>query len=82
MLECGLSDLDLRVMVDWDDSVSMPGSVFVSKSLVRLRIEAENGAVIYVRDVFVPKVKTLYLDGVAFVKVGNCSLDKLVSRLA
>ncbi|VVB06234.1 unnamed protein product [Arabis nemorensis] len=66
VLERGVSDLDLRVMVDWDDSVSMPGSVFVSKSLVRLRIEAENGAVIYVEDVFLPKVKTLHLDAVVF----------------
>lgn len=57
----------------------MPASVFVSKSLVRLRIETGNGAVIDVEDVFLPKVKTLHLDSVVFGEVGNCSLVKLVS---
>lgn len=60
--ELGVSDLDLRVASDWYDL--FPSNVFVSKSLVRLRIGAGNGLPIEAEDVFLPKLKTLYLDSV------------------
>jgi len=66
-LELSLSELDLSIASD--TTYLFPSKVFVSKSLVRLRIEARNGLafgslVIDVGDVSLPKLKTLYLDSV------------------
>ncbi|XP_024012968.1 putative F-box/FBD/LRR-repeat protein At3g59240 isoform X2 [Eutrema salsugineum] len=72
----GVSDLDLRVTVNWADS--MPSIFFVSKSLVRLRIVTEDGPVIDVEDVFLPKLKTLHLDSLVF-KDGDNYLVKVIS---
>lgn len=41
VLDLGVSDLDLLVSEHWDDM--FPSKIFVSKSLVRLRIGARNG---------------------------------------
>ncbi|CAH2063569.1 unnamed protein product [Thlaspi arvense] len=76
VMERKVSHLDLRVTVNWDDS--MPASIFVSKSLVTLRIEAGNGACIDVEDVFLPNLKNLHLDCIAFGN-GDHSLVKLIS---
>lgn len=77
VMQRGVSDLDLRVTVDWKDS--MPACVFVSKSLVRLRIESGNGVVIDdMEHVTLPKLKTLYLDSVLFGD-GDNHLVKLIS---
>ncbi|AEE79894.1 putative protein [Arabidopsis thaliana] len=66
-LELSVSELDLSIASD--TTYLFPSKVFVSKSLVRLRIEARNGLafgslVIDVGDVSLPKLKTLYLDSV------------------
>ncbi|KAL9294374.1 putative F-box/LRR-repeat protein [Arabidopsis thaliana] len=63
VMERGVSDLDLRCIVYWDNG-TMPPDIFVSKALVHLRIETGNGAFIDVEDVFLPNLKTLYLNKV------------------
>ncbi|XP_010413724.1 PREDICTED: putative F-box/FBD/LRR-repeat protein At3g59240 [Camelina sativa] len=76
----GISDLDLRVTVDWKD-LMMPARVFTSKSLVRLRIETGNGTMIggmHMEHVFLPKLKALYLDTITFGD-GDNYLVKLIS---
>ncbi|XP_010413725.1 PREDICTED: putative F-box/FBD/LRR-repeat protein At3g59240 [Camelina sativa] len=77
VMERGVSDLDLRVTLNWHDD-SMPASVFVSNSLVRLRVEAGNGVIIHVGDVFLPKLKTLYLD---LVLLTYCGFDNALGKL-
>ncbi|VVA92988.1 unnamed protein product [Arabis nemorensis] len=82
VLERGVSDLDLRIAIHWDDL--FPSEVFVSKSLVRLRIGARNGLVfggalfIEPEHVCLPKLKTLYIDSVLF-EYQNICLAKLLS---
>ncbi|CAA7056498.1 unnamed protein product [Microthlaspi erraticum] len=61
VLERGVSDLDLHVTLDGGP---LPAKVFESKSLVRLRIESENIHGVDVKDVLLPKLKTLYLNRV------------------
>ncbi|XP_023638787.1 putative F-box/FBD/LRR-repeat protein At3g59240 isoform X3 [Capsella rubella] len=73
VIERGVSDLDLSGTNISDHS--MHSSVFVSKSLVRLRIETLYCNVI---DVFLPKIKTLHLDSVVFGDGDSC-LVKLIS---
>ncbi|XP_019093545.1 PREDICTED: LOW QUALITY PROTEIN: putative F-box/FBD/LRR-repeat protein At3g59240 [Camelina sativa] len=72
----GVSDLDLRGALV--SNHSMPSSVFVSKSLVRLRIETLYDFVIDLAHVFLPKLKTLHLMYVVFEDVDSC-LVKLIS---
>lgn len=74
-LERGVSDLHLRVSVDLGE---LPSKVFMSKSLVRLRIESENVTAIDVEDVCLPKLKTLYLDTIMLGKAGDY-FDKLIA---
>ncbi|KAG7579062.1 F-box domain [Arabidopsis thaliana x Arabidopsis arenosa] len=74
VLERGVSDLDLRVSVDRGE---LPSKVFMSESLVRLRIESQNVSAIDVEDVFLPKLKTLYLDTIMLGKAGDY-FDKIL----
>ncbi|CAL9245796.1 unnamed protein product [Arabidopsis halleri] len=76
VIERGVSDLDLRGTLVWNSS--MPSSVFLSKSLVKLKIDTENGSVIDLEDVFLPKLKTLHLGSVWFGE-GDTGLLKLIS---
>ncbi|XP_019101065.1 PREDICTED: putative F-box/FBD/LRR-repeat protein At3g59240 [Camelina sativa] len=76
VIERGVSDLDLRGTVV--SNHSMPSSVFVSKLLVRLRIENANAVVIDSAHVFLPKLKTLHLNSVVFGDGDSC-LVKLIS---
>ncbi|XP_019102080.1 PREDICTED: putative F-box/LRR-repeat protein At3g49150 [Camelina sativa] len=62
-MERGVSDLELRLNVNWANTMMRP-NVFVSKTLVHLKIETGNGVVIDVEDVFLPKLKTLHLNKV------------------
>lgn len=77
--EHGVSDLDLRYIVYWPSLISMPACVFMSKSLVRLRIKTVQCVLIHVEDVFLPKLKTVHLDSVVFGDGDYCSFSKLVS---
>lgn len=84
-LELGVKDLDLRMALDWDD-VLFPPQVFVSKSLVRLRIGARIGIVFgggptidVEQHVSLPKLKTLHIDSVVIGNQTNFCLDKLLS---
>ncbi|CAH8269137.1 unnamed protein product [Arabidopsis lyrata] len=81
MLELGVSDLDLRLALD--RNYLFPLKVFVSKSLVKLRIGARNGLavgglIMKVGDVSLPKLKTLCLDSVVLDYQIIC-LAKLLS---
>ncbi|KAG7634972.1 F-box-like domain superfamily [Arabidopsis suecica] len=69
VLERGVLDLDLQVNVN---GVRLPSKVFVSKSLVRLRIESGNVRGIDVDDVFLPKLKSLYLHTIMLGKGEDC----------
>ncbi|KAF8085188.1 hypothetical protein N665_0676s0002 [Sinapis alba] len=69
VLERGVSDLDLHFNLV---GVCLPSKVFMSKSLVRLRIESENVIRIDVEDVFLPKLKTLYINRVMLGNCGGC----------
>ncbi|ESQ37514.1 hypothetical protein EUTSA_v10002546mg [Eutrema salsugineum] len=69
VLERGVSDLDLDVTLDGGRDNRLPSKVFESKSLVSLRIESGNVYGIDVEDVFLPKLKTLYINK---VMLGNC----------
>jgi hypothetical protein len=75
VLERGVLDLDLQVNVN---GVRLPSKVFVSKSLVRLRIESGNVRGIDVDDVFLPKLKSLYLHTIMLGKGEDC-FEKLTS---
>ncbi|VYS52346.1 unnamed protein product [Arabidopsis thaliana] len=75
VLERGVSELDLHVSVDRGE---LPSKVFMSESLVSLRIESQKVTPIDVEDVFLPKLKTLYLDTISLGKAGDY-LDKILS---
>jgi len=75
VLERRVSELDLHVSVDRGE---LPSKVFMSESLVRLRIESQNVTGIDVEDVFLPKLKTLYLDTISLGKTGYY-FDKILS---
>lgn len=68
-------ELDLHVSVDRGEP---PSKVFMSESLVSLRIESQNVTAIDVEDVFLPKLKTLYLDTISIGKAGDY-FDKILS---
>ncbi|KAG7627843.1 FBD domain [Arabidopsis thaliana x Arabidopsis arenosa] len=78
VMERGVSDLDLCCIVDWDDG-TMPPCIFVSKALVHLRIETSNGVFIDVEDVFLPKLKTLYLNKVLLQHCSDNGFVKLIT---
>ncbi|KAL1189741.1 F-box/LRR-repeat protein [Cardamine amara subsp. amara] len=71
----GVSDLYLRLMF-----VTFPSKIFVSKTLVRLRLGTTEDLCITrdVKDVFLPKLKTLYIDSLSFMEDG-VGLAKLLS---
>ncbi|KAG7561419.1 F-box domain, partial [Arabidopsis thaliana x Arabidopsis arenosa] len=77
VIERGVSDLELGGTLG--SNRSMPSSVFLSKSLVKLRIDTENGSVIDLEDVFLPKLKTLHLRSVWFGEGDDTCLLKLIS---
>ncbi|CAA7056499.1 unnamed protein product [Microthlaspi erraticum] len=84
-LELGVTDLDLRIALDCDDPL-FPPQLFVSKSLVRLRIGARNGIAIgggpiigVEQHVSLPKLKTLFIDSVVIGDHTNSCLNKLLS---
>lgn len=76
VLRHGVSDLSLHVsssLVYW-----LPSKVFASKTLVRLKIGPEDGPIVKLRNVCLPKLKTLSLDSVVFVE-GEIGFAKLLS---
>ncbi|XP_020879609.1 F-box/LRR-repeat protein At3g59250 [Arabidopsis lyrata subsp. lyrata] len=75
VLERGVLDLDLHVTVY---GVRLPSKVFVSKSLVSLRIESGNVRGIDVDDVFLPKLKYLYINTIMLGKADDC-FEKLTA---
>ncbi|CAN7128709.1 unnamed protein product [Brassica rapa subsp. narinosa] len=75
VLARGVSDLDLHVTLA---GLCLPSKVFMSKSLVTLRIESENVIGIDVEDVFLPKLKTLYINKVMLGK-GGYFFEKVTS---
>ncbi|EOA23943.1 hypothetical protein CARUB_v10017159mg [Capsella rubella] len=75
-LRHGVSDLALHVspsLVYW-----LPSKVFASKTLVRLKIGPKDGPRIKLRNVCLPKLKTLNLDSVVFEE-GEIGFAKLLS---
>ncbi|KAL0724664.1 hypothetical protein Bca4012_039263 [Brassica carinata] len=75
VLERGVSDLDLHFNLV---GVCLPSEVFMSKSLVTLRIESKNVICIDVEDVYLPKLKTLYINKVMLGECGDC-FEKVTS---
>ncbi|KAJ0255543.1 F-box/LRR-repeat protein [Hirschfeldia incana] len=75
VLERGVSDLDLHFNLS---GVSLPSKVFMSKSLVRLRIESENVIAIDMEDVCLPKLKTLYINKIVLGEDDDC-FEKVTS---
>ncbi|KAJ0255542.1 F-box/LRR-repeat protein [Hirschfeldia incana] len=76
VLRHGVSDLSLHVsssLVYW-----LPSKVFVSKTLVRLKIGPEDGPKVKLKNVCLPRLKTLNLDSVVFVE-GEIGFAKLLS---
>ncbi|EFH52751.1 predicted protein [Arabidopsis lyrata subsp. lyrata] len=80
----GVSDLDLSLL-----EYSLPSEIFVSKTLVKLKLGPANDLTLTIdrKDVFLPKLKTLYIDsvevqerGFGFVKLlsGCPVLEELV----
>ncbi|KAG7634969.1 FBD domain [Arabidopsis suecica] len=75
-LRHGVSDLSLHVspsLVYW-----LPSKVFASKALVRLKIGPKDGPRVKLRNVCLPKLKTLNLDSVVFEE-GKIGFAKLLS---
>lgn len=76
VLRHGVSDLNLHVspaLVYW-----LPSKVFTSKTLVSLKIGPKDGPRIKLRNVCLPKLKTLNLDSVVFEE-GEIGFAKLLS---
>ncbi|CAL9245801.1 unnamed protein product [Arabidopsis halleri] len=80
----GVSDIDLSLL-----EYSLPSEIFVSKTLVKLKLGPANDLTLTIdrKDVFLPKLKTLYIDsvevqerGFGFVKLlsGCPVLEELV----
>ncbi|KAL1208126.1 putative F-box/LRR-repeat protein [Cardamine amara subsp. amara] len=78
VLKRGVSDLNL--VMNLKELESLPVKIFLSETLVKLRISiiSGNGPVIDVKDVHLPKLKTLYLESVMF-KEDDIGLSKLLS---
>ncbi|CAL9223884.1 unnamed protein product, partial [Arabidopsis halleri] len=80
VLKRGVSVLDLCIPSSWDGMDSfytLPQDIFVSKTLVRLKIDFEDGVGIDVEgDVSLPKLKTLHLD---YFKIETSTFNKLLS---
>ncbi|RID54521.1 hypothetical protein BRARA_G01836 [Brassica rapa] len=75
VLARGVSDLDLHVTLA---GLCLPSKVFMSKSLVTLRIESKNVIAIDMEDVFLPKLKTLYVNKVVLGEGDDC-FEKVTS---
>lgn len=57
---------DLHLVMDFKELKSLPAKIFLSETLVKLRIKIRDGPAIDVKDVHLPKLKTLYLESVMF----------------
>ncbi|XP_010513719.2 PREDICTED: F-box/LRR-repeat protein At3g59190-like [Camelina sativa] len=75
-LERGVVDLDLYISPDY--GYPLPSKVLISKTLVRLKVEGTIYFTPDVGEVFLPKLKTLYLDDVTFEDSGAV-FAKLIS---
>lgn len=74
VLRRGLSDLDLQISTEL--GCPLPSEIFVSNTLVRLKIGISDVLTIKVKDVFLPKVKFLCLE---YVTIKNSVFAKLLS---
>lgn len=74
VLERGVSDLDLHVYMETE--FVFPSEMFLSKTLVRLKLMLY--PLLEFEDVYLPKLKTLYIDSCYFEKYG-IGLTKLLS---
>ncbi|KFK35158.1 hypothetical protein AALP_AA5G246200 [Arabis alpina] len=69
----GASDLNLYMALEMDPVI--PSKIFSTETLVKLKL---SGTIIHVEDVYLPKLKTLYLGSVNFLNHG-LGLTKLLS---
>lgn len=70
---------DLHLVMDLKEWTSLlPERIFLSETLVKLTIKMRNGPAIDVKDVHLPKLKTLYLETVMFNKE-DIGFSKLLS---
>ncbi|KAG7544181.1 F-box domain [Arabidopsis thaliana x Arabidopsis arenosa] len=82
VLKRGVLDIDLRIPTSLgycsrSSFYTLPSNIFVSKTLVKLKIEFEDGVNIYVKgDVSLPKLKILHLD---YFQTDTSTFNKLIS---
>ncbi|VVB06230.1 unnamed protein product [Arabis nemorensis] len=76
VLDRGVSDLDLLISTQLD--CPLPSEMFVSETLVRLKIAIRDVLTIDVKDVYLPKVKTLCLDYV--IANNSATVKRLIFR--
>ncbi|KAL1204169.1 putative F-box/LRR-repeat protein [Cardamine amara subsp. amara] len=81
VLKRGVSNLDLYISSPWPSSDSiyylLPSEMYVSKTLVKLKIRFIGGVFIKVlHDVSLPKLKTLHLD---WIQIEKRTFNKLLS---
>nr|VDC99579.1 unnamed protein product [Brassica rapa] len=76
-LERGVVDLDLYISSEHE--YPLPPQVLMSKTLVRLKLAGTDEFIIDVREVSLPKLKTLHMNDVSFADESGAAFGKLVS---
>lgn len=76
-LERGVVDLDLYISSEHE--YPLPPQVLMSKTLVRLKLAGTDEFIIDVKEVSLPKLKTLHMNDVSFADESGAAFGKLVS---
>nr|VDD62300.1 unnamed protein product [Brassica oleracea] len=76
-LERGVVDLDLYISSEHE--YPLPPQVLMSKTLVKLKLAGTDEFIIDVREVSLPKLKTLHMNDVSFADESGAAFGKLVS---
>ncbi|KAF8085191.1 hypothetical protein N665_0676s0005 [Sinapis alba] len=77
VLERGVVDLDLYISSEHE--YPLPPQVLMSKTLVKLKLAGTDEFVIDVKEVSLPKLKTLHMNDVSFADESGAAFAKLVS---
>uniref|UniRef100_A0A1J3IYR3 F-box/LRR-repeat protein n=1 Tax=Noccaea caerulescens TaxID=107243 RepID=A0A1J3IYR3_NOCCA len=77
VLERGLVDLDLHIISEY--KYPLPPEVLMCKTLVRLKVAGTDEFTIDAGEVYLPKLKTLHIDDVAFGDESGAAFAKLIS---
>ncbi|KAG7566482.1 Leucine-rich repeat 2 [Arabidopsis suecica] len=71
--------LDLDLHISSESDYHLPSKVFMNKTLVRLKLGSKDEFIIDVQEVFLPKLKTLYLHGFVCFEESGVACAKLIS---